>query len=863
MLDNPRGVSAIPSSGKVGLSWAPSQPAEYVKYYSIYVATSDFASVEGMTPRLNVAGTSATVAGLTNDVPYFFAVTAVNLSGCETPVVTAVAATPVPDRLGPVVSDLKLGGLPLANGMTVKTSGILTLSATDASGMSRVEFSLDGAIFAVDTNGSTRYSALLNILPLTDGNHDLVMVAYDTLGNRTSVSFTLNIELALPLAPAITSPTFGVLVNTPTITVSGRAEANFEVLLYINSIQKGASTVVDGKGNFSMALTLVEGENRIQAAARNRAGTGPKSAEVLVTLDTTLPQKPTGLSAQSGAGGAINLAWRSPVEKSLKGFHLYRAAQPFNAPGEAVRITSSPVAGAAFRDLPAADGTYIYRVSTVDQAGNESGLSEAASAISDRTAPFATAIQYVPSGPYDPATGRMAPGTVAVHLTVSEPQSFIPFLSITPQGGLPLAVDLSRTADIEYSGWFAISETTPSGTAYAVFSGRDQVGNRGTEIALGGSLEIDTAGPAITQIVVQPKQPIKNDQQNPVQVSFMIGLNEAVKPGTVPEVSYLLSGQGRNPTRVSTLARTSAQPGHAQTWLGSLMLPADAGRKEVENLQFVYRSMDDLGNIGTRVLCDNRFQVYQGDLPPLDAPQGLTGKALSGGRIKLNWKAVSGAVGYQLYRKGPGEAELLPHQRFGVVLSFTDQAAADGVYGYAIASIRRENDQEAVSAMSAPIQVTSDSIAPLAPQNLKLQLIGQGILAGWEAPPGVDPVTYALYRADANEITSVAGLSPIIRGIRGVQALDAKPSLTDHCYVVTAVDEAGNESPPSNSFYLNFTLLPVSSLKVVQDGTESPGDFLDPSGRGHCRVHPESRPGEAPSRTAYRAFLHRYGLHRR
>ena len=73
-----------------------------------------------------------------------------------------------------------------------------------------------------------------------------------------------------------------------------------EVLLYDNGVPKGDPTTVDGKGNFSLNLTLFEGENRLQAAARNRAGTGPKSAEVLVTLDTTLPQKPTGLSAQSG-----------------------------------------------------------------------------------------------------------------------------------------------------------------------------------------------------------------------------------------------------------------------------------------------------------------------------------------------------------------------------------------------------------------------------------------------------------------------------------------------------------------------------------------------------------------------------------
>ena len=34
--------------------------------------------------------------------------------------------------------------------------------------------------------------------------------------------------------------------------------------------------------------------------------------------------------------------------------------------------------------------------------------------------------------------------------------------------------------------------------------------------------------------------------------------------------------------------------------------------------------------------------------------------------------------------------------------------------------------------------------------------------------------------------------------------------------------KAGNESPPSISAYLNFTLLPVASLKVVQNGMKPP-----------------------------------------
>lgn len=83
-------------------------------------------------------------------------------------------------------------------------------------------------------------------------------------------------------------------------------------------------------------------------------------------------------------------------------------------------------------------------------------------------------------------------------------------------------------------------------------------------------------------------------------------------------------------------------------------------------------------------------------------------------------------------------------------------------------------------------------------------------------------MSYALYRSAAAEITSVEGMTPLTEGIQQTDVVDPAPSATEHAYVVTAVDAVGNESLPSNSAYANFTLLPVSTLKVVQEETEQP-----------------------------------------
>ncbi|MBW2285901.1 MAG: hypothetical protein JRF65_15050, partial [Deltaproteobacteria bacterium] len=458
----------------------------------------------------------------------------------------------------------------------------------------------------------------------------------------------------------------------------------------------------------------------------------------------------------------------------------------------------------------------------LSDAQNESRPSNEAMALSDRVQPRATAIAYSPQGPFDPATGRMGPGRVDVLVIVSEPLQTTPFLSITPDGGIPMSVQLQKATDVQYAGFFEIADTTPGGTAYAVFSARDLAGNRGAEVDAGATVQIDTDGPSISRLQVEPADPIRNDHTAPVAVTVTLGLTDQVKAGETPALSYLLSGPGRTAVPVDAPIQVTTQAGDVQTWQAGFTLPADAGLTDAEILSFVHTARDDLENASDRILCDNRFQVYQGDLPPLAPPSGLEARSLPHGRISLTWQGVDAAAGYQVYRKAPGEPGLTAYVRLGDQLDYTDEPSVDGTYAYAVAGIRQENQQEAISGMSATVGAVSDSVAPYAPPNLSLELVSTGILAQWDAPPYTEPVTYALYRSDAVDITSVVGLTPLLTGISETGAVDPRPSPSDHCYAVTAVDGVGNESAPSNSYYLNFQLLPVSTLNVVQADMASP-----------------------------------------
>lgn len=731
-------------------------------------------------------------------------------------------AAPPPDTTGPSLTGITLSGNTIIAGSTLANSGTIIATVSDPSGVSKVEFLLDGVLIGADSNGADGYSAYIDILNTTDGSHTLTIRASDSLGNKSETSTAITVALAAPNTPVITAPTNNTLTAVGTVNVSGTASPNVQVVAYNNAAQNGTPVAVDASGKFTVPVALNLGVNLIQVAATNRGGSSPLSPSLTVTLDNSIPAAPMGLNAIAQPAGKIKLSWNRVLDAKVTGYNLYRSAATFDAVAEAVKINSAliPVATTLYDELPNVDGTYFYRVVAVNNLGTLSAPSNIISAASDNTLPKATQIVYAPSGKTDPATGRIAAGRVDVTVKVNEVLSALPFLSIAPQGGTPITVDLVKQSDTVYTGFFNIAPGTPSGVAYAVFSARDMVGNRGTDIGDGLSIKIDAQGPNLVSIALAPASPIKNDAAAPASIAATFTLNEAAKPGVAPQIGYVLSGSPTISQTVNGLTQTAPL-----VWTANFTLPATAGQNAVERLAFNYSGSDDLDNVSTTVMADNSFQVYQGTLPPLNAPQNLAATAKLGGKVYLSWSAVEMSVAYQIYRQAPGETGLTSFQRVDATgipgTEYTDATTVDGLYRYSVASTRSANGQESLSGQSAIAQANADSVPPGAPQNLALMLVGSGIQATWLAPAS-GAASYKLYRSSAASITSTTGLTPILTGIKQLGALDSNPSQAQHAYAATAVDAAGNESALSNSGYLNFALLPVSSITVVQTGTALP-----------------------------------------
>ncbi len=102
-------------------------------------------------------------------------------------------------------------------------------------------------------------------------------------------------------------------------------------------------------------------------------------AVTVLVRDTFPPGTPTRLAAIPGEDPhSIDLSWEPDMDPDLAGYIVYR--QDVTAAGAltgaATRLTSAPVRAPAFRDETAVPGQrYAYRVSAIDNAGNESAPS--------------------------------------------------------------------------------------------------------------------------------------------------------------------------------------------------------------------------------------------------------------------------------------------------------------------------------------------------------------------------------------------------------------------------------------------------------------------------------------------------------
>lgn len=725
----------------------------------------------------------------------------------------------VVDNSGPALSNPLFNGSALLDGMAVNDSGTIAITATDSGSVSRVEFYVEDApggnsvLLKADTSGLDGYNAQWNAdLTPSDGIYQIRIVAFDSFNTPTELLLNVNLQLDPPPAPVITSPASGIVVANTLISVSGTAESNTSLVPVVNNVARTNPTLIGASGSFTRSVTLQSGVNSIAARTSNRAGDSALSNVVNVEIDNTLPDAPPGFKAESRLGGRVRLSWLAPSSSNTSHYRVYRSETPFADSADATLLLNN-FQNVLYDDVPPTDGTYYYAIVTVNAAGSVSLLSPVLQAVSDRSGPKATSIVLTHENANLQSGTRLGVGTVDLILTVNEPLGALPFLSVNPGGSSSTVVPLIKIDGTSYRGSFGISDTTADGTATITYSGRDIYGNAGSVVQAGGTWYFDTAGPVVTLLdVLSPEIPILNNDSEEVSVSLF--LSEA--PEGVPTFNYYMS-EALDTTPIPLTLTPGAD---ANEWVVTFDLPADAGIIAEDYVVFGFEGMDSFGNTSDTIDGDNAFLVYQGTLPGLSASGNFYGVALPGGDVELNWLPVEGASGYRIYRSAVDQTALtaLVDINDGATITFTDTPGVDGVYRYAIATLRTANSQVSEGSQSAPSAVTVDGTPPLPPSNLNLQLTSLGMAATWDRSPseGGESITYALYRGADVPITAVSGQTLLAADLDVNAVTDPNPINSEPSYVVVAVDSIGNQSPISNSAFNNVGLLPVQNLKVFQ-----------------------------------------------
>jgi subtilase family serine protease/flagellar hook assembly protein FlgD len=221
---------------------------------------------------------------------------------------------------------------------------------------------------------------------LPDGSWTLELEAEDQAGHAAETSARLRLDRRPPDI-GIVAPASGAWVRGP-VSVIGSVQ-DLHLLDWTLMSAPGAtppaeafSTVARGsvaaEENLGIWILLPpDGPATLRLTAVDAVGNN-STLDRLVQIDTVPPPRPLLLTAERIAHRDVLLEWNAVVDPHLAGYVLERGS---------LRITPTPVPGPTFTDVGVPDGIHEYRVRAVDLAGNESEPSAPAVVAIDSTPP--------------------------------------------------------------------------------------------------------------------------------------------------------------------------------------------------------------------------------------------------------------------------------------------------------------------------------------------------------------------------------------------------------------------------------------------------------------------------------------------
>ncbi len=259
------------------------------------------------------------------------------------------------------------GGAVISGGSTTN----ITASASDNTGVAKVEIYVDGTLKTTLTTGPYTYS--WNTTGVTLGNHTIQSKAYDNyalVGSSAIITVSLTDQTAPTVS--VTAPTAGSTV-AGTVTLTANATDNTggsgvaKVEFYIDNVLKGTDTTSPYSVSFD-TKTITDGSHNFVAKAYDLAATANVGTSTAVTAtvqnaDIQAPSVPGSLRTTANSLTGITLAWNASTDNiGVTGYRVQRNG-----------TTIATVTTLAYADTGLASGTsYTYTVTALDAANNTS-----------------------------------------------------------------------------------------------------------------------------------------------------------------------------------------------------------------------------------------------------------------------------------------------------------------------------------------------------------------------------------------------------------------------------------------------------------------------------------------------------------
>lgn len=391
----PIGASASVAGASVLVSWAPSTDNVGVTGYRVHRGTSASFLPDAATQVAATTTTSFTDAGVPEG-DWFYRVIAVDAAGNMSAASAAAAVTIPPPPVDPVTLVAAVTEDAMVVGVSPTTAYGTNTQLSTRGPTSPIESFLRVTLPAAPA-GTTLTAAVLSIRTSTDptaGSADPHSVRLVTGGGWSEPTVTWNTR------PTSLGALLGVLgqapaTNTPyTVALD---PALLSALLGTSATLAMTSAGADNARWWSREAPYAPYRPTLSLTFEPGGPTPP---------DTQPPTVPSGVTA-TVAGTAVAVTWQpSTDDTAVAGYEVHRGTTTGFTPTSATRIAD--VTGTSFTDQGRPVGTWYYRVTAHDAAGNHSGASGEVAATVQASGPPVTRTLAVIADTY---TSPGAPST--------------------------------------------------------------------------------------------------------------------------------------------------------------------------------------------------------------------------------------------------------------------------------------------------------------------------------------------------------------------------------------------------------------------------------------------------------------------